>query len=110
MTTLNIILFIFFLIGQILSAGNMNWQQAEGYREINPLYGKHPSIQTVYIIKIIQTALIYYVLSFVLYNKFTTHDLALVLVLISLIIVNLICWGFIAYDRIKDIPFKMVWR
>lgn len=97
---LNTLLFILFLIGQTLSAGNMNWQQMMGYREINPIYGKHPSPIRIYTTKVIETLIILIILS-ALYGF---QELML------LVFVNLVCWGFIIYDRVKRIPFKMVWR
>lgn len=45
------LLWIFFIAGQIFSAGNMNHQQEEGYYEINPIYGKHPSSERIYYTK-----------------------------------------------------------
>jgi len=44
-------LWALFIAGQILSAGNMNYQQEMGYWEINPIYEKHPSKQQVYFTK-----------------------------------------------------------
>lgn len=40
-----------FVVGQIFSAGNMNHQQNDGYHEINPIYGRHPSKERVYYTK-----------------------------------------------------------
>lgn len=44
-------LWILFIAGQIFSAGNINYQQEMGYYEINPIYGKYPSVERVYITK-----------------------------------------------------------
>ena len=87
-----------FLIGQVLNAGNMNYQQVFGYYEINPLYGKHPSKFRVYVTKGIE-CLILLVLVMVL----PKHAVWL------LIVSNVVVWGFICYDRIKKIPFEFRW-
>lgn len=81
----------------------MNWQQMMGYREINPIYSEYPSIKRVYMTKIVEIIFI-----FGMYLILLTFNF--VLACLMLIAVNLVCWGFIAYDRIKGIPFKMVWR
>ncbi|OFW47577.1 MAG: hypothetical protein A2163_00720 [Actinobacteria bacterium RBG_13_35_12] len=45
-----------FLVGQIFNTGNVIYQQETGkYYEINPIYGKHPGKDTVYIIKALET-------------------------------------------------------
>lgn len=46
------LLWVLFIAGQIVNAGNMNYQQENGYYEINDrIYGKHPSKNKVYSIK-----------------------------------------------------------
>ena len=52
-------LWVLFIAMQILSAGHINYQQEAGYYEINPTYGKHPTKSEVYIIKGIETGIIY---------------------------------------------------
>lgn len=99
----NTLLLIIFLLGQALSIGNMIWQQINGYREINPIYGEYPSIKRIYMIKVIELILI-----FTLYAVLLTFNIILAFML--LFAVNLVCWGFIAYDRLIGIPFKMEWR
>ena len=36
---------------EFLQAGNMGWQQDNGYYEINPIYGRHPSRDRIYLTK-----------------------------------------------------------
>ena len=44
-------LWAMFLTLQVLGAGHINYQQESGYYEMNPVYGRHPSAETVYAIK-----------------------------------------------------------
>ena len=85
-----------FIAGQVLSAGNMIYQQEAGYYEINHIYGKHPSKARIYSTKIAETALIYGVTK--LYPKYEKHILGGA---------NVICWGFIINDRRKGISFNL---
>ena len=48
-----------FIALQIYGAGNMNYQQEQGYYEINSLYTKHPSSREVYLKKAAETILVY---------------------------------------------------
>lgn len=91
-------LWILFIVGQILSAGNMNYQQEMGYHEINPIYRKHPSEGRVYATKIIETSVLYGVTKIL-----PKHEKEI------LVAGNFICWGFIVSDRIKGISFKLRW-
>jgi len=52
-------MWVLFVLLQIYGAGNVNYQQENGYHEINPIYGKHPSSETVYAIKTVETLAIY---------------------------------------------------
>ena len=103
MEYLNTLLLILFLLGQTLSTGNMIWQQINGYREINPIYGEYPFAKRIYMIKAIEVMCI-----FVLYAMLLTFNIIIAFVILA--IANIICWGFITYDRLIGIPFKMNWR
>jgi len=81
-----------FIAGQILSAGNMNYQQEKGYHEINPIYSKHPSKKEIYLTKGIETGLV-----FAATKIFSEYEKEI------LIGANTVCWGFIITDRIKGI-------
>ncbi len=85
-----------FITGQILSAGNMIWQQENGYYEINPIYGKHPPKSRVYATKIIETGFIYGATK--LLPEYETYILSGV---------NIVCWGFIVDDRRNGISFGL---
>lgn len=87
-----------FIASQILSAGNMNYQQEMGYYEINPLYGRYPSKEQVYITKAVQIGVIYGLTK--IYPKYEKD---------ILLISNGICWGFIISDREKGIKFGLRW-
>ena len=103
MEHINTLLILIFIVGQVLNTGNMIWQQSEGYYEINPIYGAYPSVRRIYMTKIIETIGIFGLFAFIAIPYF-------VIAFIMLVIANLICWGFITYDRLKGIPFKMEWR
>jgi len=92
------ILWTLFIAGQILSAGNMNYQQEMGYYEINPLYGNYPSTQQIYITKTLQVGAVYG-----LTQIYPEHKKDI------LKIANGICWGFIITDRQKGIKFGLRW-
>jgi len=85
-------LWALFIAGQIISAGNMNYQQEMGYWEINPIYGKHPSKQQVYITKVVEIGMVYGAT-----KLFPKHKKMI------LTLSNGICWGFIISDRQKGI-------
>ncbi len=89
-------LWVLVIAGQILSAGNMAYQQEAGYYEINPIYGKHPGKARIYATKITETALIYGATK--LYPKYEKHILAGT---------NVILWGFIANDQRHGVAFKL---
>lgn len=52
-------LWALFIIGQLFSAGNMNYQQEAGYYEINPIYGRHPSSERIYLTKALEIGGVY---------------------------------------------------
>ena len=85
-------LWALFIAGQLLSAGNMNYQQEMGYYEMNPIYGLHPSKQQVYWTKAIETGLIFGATK--AFPEYEKH---------ILIGANTICWGLIITDRIKGV-------
>ena len=93
------LLWTLFIAGQILSTGNMIYQQEAGYHEINPLYGEHPSKGRIYITKAATTGLIYGL------TKITPdkYDKPI------LIGANAVCWGFIITDRMKGISLTLRW-
>ena len=92
------VLWGFLIVGQLLSAGNMNYQQERGYYEINPAYTKHPSKERVYLTKTLELGLLYTATKI-----FPKHQKTL------LIAANAACWGFIIYDRAIGIDFKFRW-
>lgn len=92
-------LWTLFIAGQILSAGNMNYQQEMGYYEINPLYGRHPSKQQAYITKAAQVGIVYGAT-----KLFPKHKKEI------LTFSNGVCWGFIISDREKGIKFGLRWK
>ena len=91
-------LWILFLAGQILSAGNVNYQQEAGYYEINSLYGEHPSKQKVYTIKAIECLGIYGLTK--AFPKYEEH------ILVS---ANSVVWTFIYYDNQRGIALNFRW-
>ena len=86
------------IVGQLLSAGNMNYQQEAGYYEINPIYEDHPSKNTIYFTKVLEIGLTYAAT-----KVFPEYKKGI------LIGANVACWGFIITDRMKGIKFKLVW-
>ena len=49
-----------FIAGQILNGGNINYQQQNGYYEINQaIYSKHPDSKRVWITKGLETGVVY---------------------------------------------------
>ena len=91
-------LWILLIAGQVLSAGNMNYQQETGYYEINPIYGDYPDRGRVYLTKAVELALVYGATKTA--PGYKTEILAGS---------NMLCWGFIASDRMKGISFGMRW-
>ena len=95
---MNKALWIALIAGQILSAGNMNYQQEAGYYEINPIYGQHPDRGRIYCTKLVELGLVYGATKLM-----PRHKTAI------LAGSNLVCWGFIFDDRMKGISFGMRW-
>lgn len=91
-------LWALFIAGQIISAGNMNYQQEMGYWEINPIYEKHPSKQQVYFTKALEIGAVYGATE--LFPKYKEGILK---------ISNGVCWGFIISDREKGIKLGFRW-
>ena len=91
-------LWALFIAGQILSAGNMNYQQEMGYYEINPIYGEHPTQERIYLTKAIEIGLVYGATKVLPKHKKTILKLS-----------NSVCWGFIISDRHKGIHFGLRW-
>ena len=89
-------LWVLLILGQLYSAGNMNYQQEEGYYEINSIYPKHPSKTRVYTTKAIEIAGVYG-----LTKIFPRYEKTI------LIGANVLCWGFIIDDRRKGISVKV---
>ncbi len=89
-------LWILFIAGQIFSAGNINYQQEAGYYEINPIYGRHPSSERVYITKAAEIGSLY-----ALTKIFPKHEKKL------LIGANAVMLGFIYYDYRMGIEMKV---
>ena len=81
-------LWVLFIAGQILNAGNMNYAQENGYYETNNLYGKHPSNQEIYVIKTMECITLYGVTKALPKYKKPI-----------LIGANAIVWGVIYYDK-----------
>ncbi len=89
-------LWALFIIGQLLSAGDMNYQQEAGYYEVNPIYSKHPTKTRVYVTKGLEIGG-----TWVATKMFPKHKKKIVAG------ANIICWGFIIDDRRKGIAFKI---
>ena len=85
-------LWILFIAGQILSAGNMNYQQEMGYYEINPIYSEHPSKNQVYLTKAVEIGLVYGATKIFPEKKKEILTGS-----------NFVCWGFIVTDKFKGI-------
>ena len=88
-------LWALFIAMQILSAGHINYQQEQGYYEINPIYGKHPTKSEVYIIKGIEMGIIYAATK--VFPKYEKH------ILIGSTAVSL---GFMVNDKRNGIALK----
>ena len=92
-------LWILFIAGQILNAGNMNYQQEHGYYEINDgIYGEHPSKGRVYTVKVLETLAVYGAT-----RIFPRHEEAIVAGASGFV------WGFIYYDNKRGIDLKFRW-
>jgi len=91
-------LWALFIAGQIISAGNMNYQQEMGYYEINPIYGKHPSKEQVYITKAVEIGAVYGLTK--LMPKYKKEIVSFA---------NGVCWGFIYSDKQKGIHLGFRW-
>jgi hypothetical protein len=91
-------LWALFLLGQLVSAGNMNYQQEAGYHEINPIYGEHPSKERVYLTKAGEIAGLYTLTKLLPEHKEKILSFA-----------NMVNWGFIFDDRRKGIAFEFRW-
>jgi len=89
-------LWALFIVGQIFSAGNMNYQQEAGYYEINPLYGKHPSKEQIYLTKAIQVGGVYAATKIFPKHKKVILGAATTMV-----------FSFIAYDKSVGIKMKV---
>ena len=89
-------LWAIFIAGQIFTAGNINFQQEMGYYEINPIYGKHPSKERVYITKAVEVGLVY-----ALTRALPKHEKTI------LIGANTVILGCIAYDNKVGISMGM---
>ena len=91
-------LWIAFLLGQVLNAGNINYQQEQGYHEVNPIYGSHPSSSKVYAIKAAECLAVYG-----LTELFPKHDKKI------MVGANVIVWGTLVVDK-EYFGIKMKFR
>lgn len=91
------LLWVFFLTGQVINTGNMNYQQKIGMHEINPIYSEHPSKEKIYTIKAAETVGIY------LLSEHIFPEYSLEILGGSCCIV----WGFIITDKETGINMKM---
>lgn len=85
-------LWILLITGQILSAGNMNYQQEQGLYEINPIYLEYPSNERVWFTKGLELGVIYGATK--VWPRYEKKILTTA---------NLYCWGFIMTDKFKGI-------
>jgi len=89
-------LWILFITGQVINAGNMNYHQDAGYYETTSYYSTHPSRKEVYVGKVAGTLAVYGATRlFPRYKKPV------------LIGANVVVWGFIYDDNKKGIAFKV---
>ena len=77
-----------FLVGQVVNGGMMNSMIDDGYYEINPFYGSHPTKEQVWIGKAIGTAAVW-VASEKIAPKYKDHILSFA---------NGVVWGLVYYD------------
>ena len=92
------LLWLLFIAGQILNAGNMNYQQENGYYEINPIYGEHPSANEIYTIKAIECLGIYG-----LTKAIPEYEKPM------LVVANMVVWGMIYTDKKNGIALSVRW-
>lgn len=91
-------LWVLFIAGQILNAGNMNYQQQNGYYEINPIYGEHPSANQIYKIKALECVGLYGLTKIV--PKYEKP---------MLVLANTVVWGMIYMDNKSGISLAFRW-
>jgi len=92
-------LWVLFIAGQLLNAGNMNYQQESGYYEINDgIYGKHPSKKKVYTVKALETLGVYGATKI-----FPKYEQAIVGGASGFV------WGIICYDHKQGVELKVRW-
>ena len=92
-------LWVLFILGQVANAGNMNYQQENGYYETNDtVYGKHPSKRKVYTIKALETLAVYGATKI-----FPKYEQEIVRGASSVV------WGVIYYDHKQGITMGFKW-
>ncbi|MCK5610508.1 hypothetical protein KAR91_52025 [Candidatus Pacearchaeota archaeon] len=89
-------LWILFIAGQIINAGNMNYQQDMGYYETTPYYSRHPSKSEVYLVKVGGTIAVYATTKIL-----PKHE---TLILLG---ANVVVWGFVYDDYKKGIALNL---
>lgn len=92
------VLWVLFMAGQILNAGNMNYQQEIGYYETTSYYSKHPSKKEVYVTKAAGTLAVYCATELLPGYKEPI-----------MVGANLIVWGFIYSDKKNGISLSCRW-
>ncbi len=92
------LLWVLFIAGQIVSAGNVNYAQENGYYEINSIYGEHPSKQKVYAIKAAECLALYGLTKAI--PKYEEH---------LLVSASSIVWTFIYYDNRRGLTLGFKW-
>ena len=92
------LLWTLFIAGQILNAGNMNYQQEIGYSEFNPIYGSHPDKKVVYSYKIAECLWLYS-----LAKMYPEHERPI------LTSANFILWSVIINDNRTGIALNFRW-
>ena len=90
------LLWIFFIAGQIVNAGNINYQQDAGYYETTSYYSRHPNKREVYLVKAGGTIAVYVTAK--IFPKYET------LILLG---ANAVVWGFIYDDHKKGIAINL---
>ncbi len=93
-------LWVLFIVGQLINAGNMNYQQEAGYYEINDrVYGRHPSKETVYMVKAVECIGIYGLTK--AFPKYEEH---------LLVFANTVVWTTIYWDsQTQGIALNFRW-
>lgn len=93
-------LWAIFLALQIFGAGNINYQQDAGYYEINPIYhvfgDRHPSKEQVYLVKAIETGVLYGATKI-----FPKHKKKIMAAAVAVQV------GFIIYDNTQGISMQV---